>query len=235
MEIEIWTAQRDGSPSPIKRLFNRFDGMYPGLWSKNFATPAAVENWCEVWAEAFCEERITYDEVMTGLRACRKSHQFPPTLPEFLQLCREPIDYDKAFFEAVIQMGVRRRPSVAVIDGQVVQQYGKDTWTNPAIYWAAVAMGRDLDLQYKEIRSRWHYELDRVLRGEVRPVPQNANLIESKPPSKELSPEELSNVESILKKLHSNFEQKPVASHSTDQAREKLEQAKQLLAKKQGT
>jgi hypothetical protein len=233
MDIEVWTSPReDGSPSPAKRLFNRFDGMYPGLWSKNFATPAAVENWCEVWAEAFCEERITYDEVMTGLRACRKSHQFPPTLPQFLQLCREPIDYDKAFYEAVIQMGVRRRPNVELIDGQIVQQYGKDVWTNPAIYWAAVAMGRDLDLQYKEIRSRWHYELDRVLSGEVRPVPQNANLIESKPPSKELSPEEISNVENIFKNLHSMFEQKPVVERPDIHAKAALEQAKQLLAKK---
>lgn len=233
MSIEIWTAKRNGGQSPIERLFSRFDGMYPALWAKNFSSLAAIENWAEVWAEAFSEEGITFDEVMDGIRACRKSHQYPPTLPEFLQLCRTPIDYDKAFFEAVIQMGIRRRPSVKLVDGEVVQEFGKDTWSNPAIYWAAVAMGKDLDLIYRDVRSRWHYELDRAIKGEKKPVPQSTNLLPEKPINKELSAEEKTNVENIFKNLHSMFDEKPVAAPKENaKAVDALEKAKQLLANK---
>ncbi len=233
MRIENWLAERDNGESAMQRLFNRFDGMYPNLWSKNFASPTNIENWREAWAEAFTEERITFDEVMSGIRACRKSHQFPPTLPEFLQLCREPIDYDKAFFEAVAQMGIRRRPSVRLVDGAIVQCYGKDTWSNPAVYWAAIAMGRDLDQNYKFVRSRWHYELDRVLVSEVQSVPMNTNLIATSSWSKELSAEEYANVESILKNVKSMFEDVPVVAEkgaSVENAKAQLDKANKLLA-----
>lgn len=233
MNLQVWTAKRESGISPMERLFSRLDGMYPALWAKNFSTPAAVENWAEVWAEAFSEEGITFDEVMDGIRACRKSHQYPPTLPEFLQLCRIPIDYDKAFFEAVIQMGIRRRPSVKLVDGEVVQEFGKDVWSNPAIYWAAVAMGKDLDLVYRDVRSRWHYELDRAIKGEKKPVPQSTNLLPEKPINKELSAEEKTNVENIFKNLHSMLDEKQdVAAPENTDAKAALEKAKQLLAAK---
>lgn len=232
MQIEIWLQKKSDGISAMDRLFNRLDGMYPSLWTKNFASVTNIENWREAWAEAFSEESITFDEVMNGIRACRKSHQFPPTLPEFLQLCRAPIDYDKAFFEAVIQMGIRRRPTVKCIDGVIIQCFGKDTWSNPAIYWAAIAMGRDLDLIYRDVRSRWHYELDRVLANEVKPVPQNTNLIASSTFAKDLSPEEKNNVENIFKNLHSMFDEKPAEPEvNNSQSVAALEKAKLILNK----
>ncbi len=234
MQIEHWLAEREDGESPMQRLFNRFDGMYPNLWSKNFGSPTNIENWRKAWAEAFSEERITFEEVMTGIRACRKSHPFPPTLPEFLQLCREPIDYDKAFFEAVIQMGIRRRPTVKCIDGVIVHCFGNDEWSNSAVYWAAVAMGKDLDGNYKYVRSRWHYELDRVLAKEIRPVPQNTNLIATSSWSKELSAEETANVDSILKNVKSMFDQAPETTEkgaSVERSKAQLEKAMMLLNK----
>lgn len=232
MQIENWLSVRDDGLSAMDRLFNRFDGMYPSLWAKNFARQTNIDNWVEAWAEAFAEDGITFDEVMDGIRACRKSHQYPQTLPEFLQLCRVPIDYDKAFFEAVIQMGIRRRPSVKLVDGEVVQEFGKDVWSNPAIYWAAVAMGKDLDLIYRDVRSRWHYELDRAIKGDKKPVPQSTNLLPEKPVNKVLSEEEKTNVENIFKNLHSMFDEKPVAAPKENaKAVDALEKAKQLLNK----
>lgn len=234
MQIENWLAKRDDGVSAMDRLFNRLDGMYPSLWAKNFASVTNIQNWREAWAEAFCEERITFDEVMSGIRACRKSHQFPPTLPEFLQLCRAPIDYDKSFFEAVTQMGVRRRPAVKFVNDQIVQEFGKDLWSNPAIYWAAIAMGKDLDLSYRDIRSRWHYELDRVLAGEVKPVPQNTNLISTESKSKELSAEEKNNVENIFKNLHSMFDEgAEIVVVDYTKANAQLEKAKLMLQRNQ--
>jgi hypothetical protein len=49
------------------------------------------------WADAL--EGYTSDEIKTGLNACM-TRIFPPTLPEFLMLCRKPIDPQQAFIDA---------------------------------------------------------------------------------------------------------------------------------------
>lgn len=208
MRTEKWLEKRNGSESAMDRLYNRFDGMYPGLWSGKFSSADQIENWRQAWAEAFYEDGITFDDILTGIRACRKSHQFPPTLPEFIQCCKPLVDYDKAFYEAVDQMGVRRRPVLKIVEGGYTQEFDQDSWSHPAIYWAAIAMGSDLDSnQYYKIKPRWHYELDKALSSESKPVPQNTNLIPSTlSTKKELSEEEQKNVEDMFKKLHSMFE-----------------------------
>jgi hypothetical protein len=208
MQTEKWLEKRSNSESAMDRLYNRFDGMYPGLWSAKFSSADQIENWRQAWAEAFYEDGITFDDILTGIRACRKSHQFPPTLPEFIQCCRPLIDYDKAFYEAVDQIGVRRRPVFKNLGGVIIQEYGRDKWSHPAIYWAAIAMGSDLDNhEYYKIKSHWHYELDKALSGELNEVPQNTNLIpETLSTKKEFSLEEQKNVDEMFKKLHSMFE-----------------------------
>jgi hypothetical protein len=57
-----------------------------------------------------------------------KTRDWPPTLPEFLKLCRPPIDPEAAFAEAVREM--RKR-----IDN------GLDEWSRPEIFWAAQSIG----------------------------------------------------------------------------------------------
>jgi hypothetical protein len=49
------------------------------------------------WANAL--EGYTPDELKTGLNDCL-TRIFPPTLPEFLMLCRKPIDPQQAFIDA---------------------------------------------------------------------------------------------------------------------------------------
>lgn len=206
--IAMWTEQKPSGPSLMDILFSRLDGMYPGMWANKFADAQAIKNWREAWAEAFFEDGITPDEIRVGLGTLRRAGGFPPSLPEFLKACRPPIDYDKSFYEAVQQMGIRRRPKPTVEDGEIKYIFGKDHWSNPAIYWAAVAMGKDLDGEFHKMRSRWHYELDNVLQsGVVRPVPQNTNLIGEPQYSKNLSPEESKNINSILSQIHSMLEE----------------------------
>ncbi|MBK9497342.1 MAG: hypothetical protein IPO08_23040 [Xanthomonadales bacterium] len=68
---------------------------------------------------------------------------FPPTLPEFLMLCRPPIDAETAFREACQQM-VRR-------------ETGGDRWSHPAIFWAAATIG-SFDLRngsWSGLGKRW--------------------------------------------------------------------------------
>lgn len=205
LTVQHWLSEHaEAKQSPIQRLFNRFDGMYPGVFKNKFSTPDSVNNWKEAWAEAFAEERITLDEVATGLRECRKSKQFPPSLPEFLACCRPPIDYDKAFCEAVDQMGKRKRPATRVVDGGLKTFFEPDVWSNPAIFWAARAMGSDLWERYDRVKARWGYELDKVLAsGDVQSVPLNTGLLPAPAPSKELTAEEQKNIADMIAKVHS--------------------------------
>lgn len=76
---------------------------------------------------------------------------WPPTLPEFCALCRPRIEPETAFVEAVQQLGKR--------------DLNEDTWSHPAIYWAAAAIG-EFDLRsasYPTIKARWTDALEREL------------------------------------------------------------------------
>jgi len=93
----------------------------------------------KIWAE----ELIDYsdEEIIAGLNSC-KTKIFPPTLPEFLLLCRPPINPETAFYEAITQWENRKSFS--------------DHWSNPAIYYAASKIGNDLSfITYDKIKFRW--------------------------------------------------------------------------------
>ena len=90
---------------------------------------------------------LTRDELRAGVANLR-TRFFPPTLPEFIALCRPALNVDAALYEAIEQM--RRR------------DYGEDQWSHPAIYHAAATIGaHDLrSLSFSELRPRF----ERVLR-----------------------------------------------------------------------
>lgn len=131
----------------IDHLYNRLDGIYPGKWRAQFANQTAVDNWRAAWADSFADESLTPDDLRVGIAACRKLFDWPPSLPQFLKACRPPLDYERAFYEAVEQM--RKRATSA------------DTWSNPAIYWAAQTIGDDLQMTpYAAFSRRWAGALD---------------------------------------------------------------------------
>jgi hypothetical protein len=102
-----------------------------------------------VWAEELAD--MSSEELARGVSACR-DRKFPPTLPEFRELCRPAPDYERAFAEAVEQM--RRRES------------GEDTWSSAAVYWAAAKIGSDLSAYpYQAIKGRWRTALDEAIEG----------------------------------------------------------------------
>ena len=68
---------------------------------------------------------MTEAEIRAGLVACL-SRDWPPTVPEFLRLCRPWLNPEVAYHEAVHGMSCRRRGEMG-------------NWSHPAIYWAAVA------------------------------------------------------------------------------------------------
>lgn len=113
--------------SMMDHLFNRLDGAYPTRWRAAFPSQQAIDNWRESWAESFNEERLTPDDIKAGLKACRKRYDWPPSISEFIKACRPEINVDAALYEAAQQIRLRSE--------------GKDKWSDPAIYWAAVKVG----------------------------------------------------------------------------------------------
>ncbi len=90
---------------------------------------------------------LTPAELKRGVDALDKQ-TFCPTLPEFIKLCRPPIDALAAYYEAVQGVTERERGEVG-------------TWSHPAIFWASVAIGaHDLKSStYSHIKQRWENAL----------------------------------------------------------------------------
>lgn len=113
-------------------------------------------------ALAWSDELTGYtgEEIARGLAEC-KTRPFPPTLPEFLVLCRPPINPEVAFHEAAYCMAQRRRGE-------------RGDWTHPAIFHAAVKVGQHdvLTYAYATLKARWHKALsDELARGDWDPIP----------------------------------------------------------------
>ena len=143
----------------IDRLFSRFSAMY----GTRFADMWAMSDLAEVkalWAEELAA--LSNAELAFGVSAC-KTRDWPPNLPEFLKLCRPPIDFESAYIEAVEQ--TRRRET------------GDDVWSSPAIYWAAMTIGAwDFrNATYGAIKARWARVFgEQVEKGQWPAIPAKA-------------------------------------------------------------
>ncbi|CAB3904617.1 hypothetical protein LMG26858_04415 [Achromobacter anxifer] len=105
----------------------------------------------------------TEAEARVGLVACL-SRDWPPTLPEFMRLCRPWTVPEVAFHDAVAGMNARRRGEIG-------------NWPHPAIYWAAVAVGTHdlLNCGYAVLKARWERAFSEELaRGQWHAVPTPA-------------------------------------------------------------
>jgi hypothetical protein len=144
----------------MDRLFNRFDGMYPTRWRASFPSEQAVKNWRAAWSIAFTEQHVTPKHIADGLKACATAFDWPPSITEFINLCKSPVEPESAYYEALQQMNIR-------------STNGKDQWSHPAIYWAAVKFGTwDLKSSvYSNAKTRWGATLDECLRDPETPVP----------------------------------------------------------------
>lgn len=98
-----------------------------------------------LWAEDLAG--YTSEEIIRGI-AEMKTRPWPPTLPEFLLLCRPLIEPQTAFLEACSKL-------TRWCDGQSV------TWSRPEVFWAAKAIGSwDFrNVPYKNLEARWKQAL----------------------------------------------------------------------------
>lgn len=127
-----------------ERLFAFYGSRFADFWSGGADQIANIK---KIWAEEL--SGYTVDEIRIGLDACKK-RDYPPSLPQFMSMCRPPIDYEVSFYEAVEQIRLRRE--------------NKDIWSSPAIYWAASKMEFDLQqMAYDAIKTRWKYAIDKAM------------------------------------------------------------------------
>lgn len=107
----------------VEALFAQFAALYGARFAQMWkGTDLSVVK--TTWAEAL--SGFTVREVRTGLESCQ-ARPWPPTLPEFLLLCRPTPDFEKTFAEAQEQVSKR--------------QSGEDKWSGKVVYWTAVEFG----------------------------------------------------------------------------------------------
>ena len=162
MSLTLWQPRSPGNCRPlprewIEKLFDKFKARYGTLFVDRFGgLPLDVV--AEEWANELAG--YTGQELQRGLDGCR-ALKFPPTLPEFMAMCRPPIDAHTAYVEAVRNLAMREQ--------------GRDApWSHPAIFWAAQDVG-SFDMRntsYPAIRGRWEQALDKHMRErDPKPVP----------------------------------------------------------------
>lgn len=70
----------------IDRLFLCFTAFYGQLWRSQFKNEEFLEFMKNEWGKALNEFEERHME--TAISRCRKDHNYPPTLPQFVDLCQ---------------------------------------------------------------------------------------------------------------------------------------------------
>lgn len=147
-------------PAPIswvEKLFERMEALYGtkflDMWRNTNADLVKA-----LWADEM--GKLSADELRRGYAALM-SRDWPPSLPEFLKMCRPPLDPLNAYREALKGLQSRERGEVG-------------TWSHPAIFWAYTAVSaHDLkSMSYDQIEKRWAKALqDELDKGEWAAIP----------------------------------------------------------------
>lgn len=144
MDSEITTshgtspvARRALPDAWVDRLFARFSAMFGRTWASQWegADMASVK---AIWAEDLAG--CTAEQIRAGIDALTGA--FPPSLPEFAQLCRG------------IATGERDPEQDFVA---AVRAFGGGRWPSRAVYWTAVRVGR-FDIMgnpWSAVKARW--------------------------------------------------------------------------------
>lgn len=152
------TSTRPVPLSWVESLFARMQAMYGNkfidMW-RDADLPTVKAMWADEMGKLNSEElRRGYGALMT--------RDWPPTLPEYIRMCKPSIDPTVAYYEAVNGMQARERG-----------EHGK--WSHPAIFWAAVKVSAyDLKhIGFSQIKTRWEKALsDEMEKGEWSAVPE---------------------------------------------------------------
>jgi hypothetical protein len=79
------TSQPIGSKR-IDRLFLSFSACYGQLWRSQFKNEEFISFMKNEWAQAL--QQIEDKHIEEAAIQCRESKEFPPTLPQFIDMCK---------------------------------------------------------------------------------------------------------------------------------------------------
>lgn len=149
----------------VERIFVELGALYGSKFVDQWGSqnPAQLKAY---WGERLAG--FSGDELRRGLDACG-GRAWPPTLPEFLALCRPPMNHTMLWYEA--QSAARERDQ-----GKV------GTWSAPWVFAAFREMAFEVRTgEFGKYGERWRFELERARaafdRGEIAaeiPVPAKA-------------------------------------------------------------
>ncbi len=143
--VELSATSRQIPLSWVEKLFSIMALNYGSKFADTWGGVKEADL-KEHWAQKLAG--YTGDELRAGVAAL-DTRDWPPTLPEFLKLCRPPIEPATAHIEACQKYH-------RWLDGEVV------TWSRPEVFHAAQKVGAwDLrNLPYKQIEARWREALE---------------------------------------------------------------------------
>lgn len=142
----------------IEALFSTFEAIYGArfvdMWKNNDI--ALTKN---VWANALAGFKA--GEVKQGVESC-KAKPWPPTLPEFLLMCRPKPEFELLYNDAQTQISKRETK--------------QDRWQCKSQYWAAVEFGfHDLrHASWQNAQKKWIRILTEKINQEdaLPPIPE---------------------------------------------------------------
>lgn len=179
--INSWPA--DALPkSSIDNLFAKLLAFYGSKFLDMWAN-TDIEEVKRIWALEI--RKLSTEQMRVGYEQLA-TRKFPPTLPEFIELCKPAIDLTASYYEAVAGLQAREQGEIG-------------TWSHPAVFWAASCMAYDLKNQtYSSIAKRWETALRAEMsKGQWSAVP--APMIALPAPGKSLSSKQQSS--EMLKQL----------------------------------
>lgn len=155
---ELLTSTKPVTQGWIDALFvkmlNTFGSRFADMWRGT-----DIDSVKATWAPEL--SKLSREEFAKGVQALATLN-WPPTLGEFINLCRPKLDAQKAFTEAINGLLARDRGEIGV-------------WSHPAIFWAAVRVGA-FDIKnatYPQIKGRWEGALgDELEKSQWQEIPK---------------------------------------------------------------
>lgn len=191
--IDTWPA--DALPkSSIDALFAKLLAFYGSKFLDMWAN-TDIEQVKMIWAIEI--RKLTTEQMRVGFDQL-STRKFPPTLPEFIELCKPTMDVIGAYYEAINGLHARDRGD-------------RGLWSHAAIYWAASRMAYDIKSQtFGAVEARWKRELKAEMdKGNWEPIP--APMAALAPPGKsDLSKE---NATKMMDQLGASSVLKPKSDH----------------------
>lgn len=148
-------------PAPIswvESLFARMEAMY-GAKFLDMWRGTDISLVKQMWADEM--GKLSADDLKRGYAALM-TRDWPPSLPEYVKMCKPTVDPTVAYYEAINGVHARERGEAG-------------SWSHPAIFWASIQVSAyDLKHQsYSQIKQRWEKALqDEMDKGQWEPVPE---------------------------------------------------------------